>query len=156
MTYEDLFVKSVNKNKTCIEGHKLLNSLSSALNLKNLLQNVQHVGGENLYLQEIEDRKIGTFLFYRFLGGHHLYMYFCVSVCVSVLPSFRPSRIKFPSPPFINVYNITLHYIIYQISVPPPYIITKHNNNLLIHFPSPPLQYICNYIIYQMSVPPYK
>ena len=77
-----------------------------------------------------------------FLGGHHLYMYFCPSEVLKFCPSFCDSVHK----SILNIYMYIyvrptpsiLYYVyiyIYQMSVPPPISFVK-------------------YYINQMSVPP--
>ena len=68
-----------------------------------------------------------------FLGGHHLYMYFCVFVCPFVCTSVRPqilrrgANISCPSQYILSINE-------YQMSVPPPLLVISY--------------------MYDMSVPP--
>ena len=61
-----------------------------------------------------------------FLGGHHLYMYFCVSACVSLRPFGNQFSLSVPPS---NIFVITLYmyikcpylcicYVYYKMSVP--------------------------------------
>ena len=94
----------------------------------------------------------------KFLGGHHLYMYFCVCVCPSVRPShLSDSQILTFRPPhpflvyyIINYYNDTHMYIYIYIVCPLIYYI------LIFRPPPHPfnLFYLLLYLIYSFSVPP--
>ena len=100
----------------------------------------RHVNYSTLYITCIYMILIITCVIGFFLGGHHLYMYFCVSVLVSVCP-FGSKNSHCPSPPLPS-YVFILNYILfvrppqlcilklfiiyyitdYILSVPPPYI----------------------------------
>lgn len=116
-----------------------------------------------------------------FLGGHHLYMYFCVSVCLCVPPVSVPDKslrclsplcCKCPSPltlrclsPLVwqmsspltfrclSTLSLKMSVTFYiQISVPP---ISQNVCHILPSDVWPPFWYKMSDIFYQMSAPPY-